>query len=171
MNFFSRRRRRNADLDQEIAAHLNMAIQDRIARGESPEEARLAAQREFGNVGLVKEVTRAAWTWTAIETAFQDLRAAARGLAKAPGFTAAAVALIALGIGGNASVYSMIHSAVTKPAAGVTANRLVTLEQIIDGHLDDPSNSFPNFLDFAAQSRTVQPLTARGFARFTLTVG
>jgi hypothetical protein len=78
------RRRKNRELDEEIEAHLRMAIRDRVERGESPEAARLAALREFGNPALVKEVTRAKWGWTALEQAGRDLRLAARMLARIP---------------------------------------------------------------------------------------
>jgi hypothetical protein len=73
------------NLDDEIQSHLNMAIQDRIARGQSPEEARAGARREFGNVGLAKETTRAVWVSTVFEQLGQDLRSATRILTKSPG--------------------------------------------------------------------------------------
>jgi hypothetical protein len=69
-----RRRKREEELDAEIRNHLDEAIRDRIARGESPDEARANALREFGNVGLVKEVTRAMWGWASLERLGQDLR-------------------------------------------------------------------------------------------------
>ena len=117
---------RDDNLDDEIQSHLNMAIQDRIARGQSPEEARAGALREFGNVGLVKETTRAVWVSTVFEQLGQDLRAATRILTKSAGLSAAAIALVALGIGWNATIYSMIHGLLTKPAPGIQADRLVS---------------------------------------------
>src|SRR6476661_1523726 len=68
------RRSRYDDLDDEIQAHIRLAIADRIARGETEAEARAAAIREFGNIALVKETTRSVWTWTAVEQFLQDLR-------------------------------------------------------------------------------------------------
>jgi hypothetical protein len=68
------RPQREAELDAEIRSHLDEAIRDRLARGESPEQARANALREFGNVGLVKEVTREMWGWAALERLGQDLR-------------------------------------------------------------------------------------------------
>jgi hypothetical protein len=67
------RQRKDEELDAEIRSHLDAAIRDRIARGETPEEARLNAQREFGNVGLVKEVTREMWGWASLERLMQDV--------------------------------------------------------------------------------------------------
>ena len=80
-------RRQDADLDDELQSHLRMAIQDRIDRGESPEQAAAAARREFGNVLLVKETVRDMWGWTPIEQFGQDLGYARRALARTPAFT------------------------------------------------------------------------------------
>ena len=162
------RRRKNRELDQEIEAHLRMAIQDRIERGESPEEARLAALREFGNEALIQQTTREVWGWTATEQAWQDLRAAARVLTKTPGFSAAVIALVALGIGVNTSIYSSIHGILTRPRPGVRAERLVSMGVALHGRSDDPGNSYPNYQDYVAQSQSLRPILARGFDRFTL---
>src|SRR5262250_1411070 len=68
-----RRRSREDELEEEIQNHLQMAIRDRVERGESAEEAESAARREFGNVGLIKETTRGMWGFSALETFWQDL--------------------------------------------------------------------------------------------------
>ncbi len=84
------RQQREEELDAEIRSHLDEAIRDRIARGEAPDEARRNALREFGNVGLVKEVTRAMWGWAALERLGQDLRFGARADAGRRALTSAA---------------------------------------------------------------------------------
>lgn len=84
--------RRRADLDEEIEAHLRMAVRDRVERGESLEQARAAVAKEFGNLPLVKDVTRATWGWEFLERMVQDLKYAFRRLIKSPGFTIAAAA-------------------------------------------------------------------------------
>ena len=84
------RRRQDAQLDEELQSHLDLAIQDRIDRGESPDHAAAAARREFGNVILVRETVRDMWGWTPIQHFFQDLAYARRALWKAPAFTIAA---------------------------------------------------------------------------------
>ncbi|MGH9849341.1 MAG: permease prefix domain 1-containing protein, partial [Blastocatellia bacterium] len=68
------RQRKDEELDAEIRSHLDEAIRERIERGETPDEARVNALREFGNVGLVKEVTRAMWGWGWLEQLMQDVR-------------------------------------------------------------------------------------------------
>ncbi len=163
-----RRRKRDTDLDDEIQAHLKMAIEDRIARGESPDEARSSAIREFGNISLVKETTRAVWVGTALEQLGQDLRSATRILTKSPGLSAAAITLVALGIGWNATIYSMIHGILTKPAPGIQADRLVSFGMTTRGEMDEPEQSFPDYLDYAAQLKTMRSVLAFQFEPFTL---
>src|SRR5262245_3768401 len=67
-------RKRDDDLDDEIQSHIQMSIRDRVERGESESDARAAALRELGNVGLIKETTRSVWTWTSLEQLLQDVR-------------------------------------------------------------------------------------------------
>ena len=81
------RRGKDEELDAEIRSHLDEAIRNRIERGEAPDEARAHALREFGNVGMVKEVTREMWGWTSLERLGQDLRFGLRMLRKNPGFS------------------------------------------------------------------------------------
>jgi hypothetical protein len=158
------------EIDEEIECHIRMAIRDRVERGEPAGQARRAVLREFGNPQFMKERTREVWRWTTLEQIIHDLRLGTRILRRAPLFSLAAIALITVGIGGNTAIFSMIHAILTKPAPGVTAKHLVVFGLTENGRLEDPSNSFPNYLDYAAQSRTMQSLLAFGFDRITTTL-
>ena len=107
--------RRKDELREELAAHLRMAIEERMARGQSLEEARTAAAREMGNPPLIADVTRDKWGWAWCERVAQDLRLAARQMRKNPGFAATAVFVLTLGIGAAVAIYSFVDAALTRP--------------------------------------------------------
>jgi len=102
--------RREADFDRELRNHLDLEAEGHQDEGVSPDEARSAARRAFGNATLVKENVRAIWGWTAVEQTIQDLRYSVRTLSKAPAFTAVALSSIALGIAANTTVFSLIDA-------------------------------------------------------------
>ena len=111
MNLF----RRNRDLDDELRAHLAFAINDRIARGESPSEAERNARRELGNVALVKEVTRGTWRFAALERLGRNLAFALRQLRRAPVFTAVSLLTLALGLGTATVMFSLVNGVLLEP--------------------------------------------------------
>src|SRR4029078_12646696 len=102
---------RDADLDEEIRGHFAMAVAERIARGERPDDALAAARREFGNVSHVKEVTRESWGRGGIwcERLLQNLRHALRSLRRAPVFATVAILTLALGIGANTAMFTVMR--------------------------------------------------------------
>jgi len=126
--FFWRRRRdaRDLELDDEIRAHFAMAVADRMARGESPEDAAAAARREFGNVGHVREVTRESWgaagLW--LERLDQDLRFTARSLRRSPGVAAAAIITLAVGIGATTAMFTIMNGVLLRPLPFAAPDRL-----------------------------------------------
>lgn len=119
--------RRKDELQEELEAHLRMAINDRIERGESEEEARQAVLREFGNVALVEDVTREMWGWNKLECIAQDVRFALRQLRKSPGFTITSILTLALGIGANIAIFSLIYSAMLRSLPVPHPEELVSL--------------------------------------------
>ncbi len=126
-------RRRNRELDEEIEAHLAMAARDRIERGEDPREAALAARREFGSRVLIEETTREMWGWTLLESLWQDVHYALRGLRRSPGFTAVAILTLALGIGANTAIFSLVDTMLLRLLPVADPEQLVGLSQKYPG--------------------------------------
>lgn len=99
---------RKSDLDDELRSHLEMAIADRIAAGESREEARATAQREFGNLPLIEDVTRATWGWLWLERILQDVAYAFRQIRRSPGFAVSVIGTLALGIAAATAMFTVV---------------------------------------------------------------
>jgi predicted permease len=118
---------RERDLEQEIESHLRMAAGDRMERGEAAGAANLSARREFGNVGLVKEVTRDMWGWTSVDRLRQDVGYAVRVLRKSPAFACAAILSIALGVGANTAIFSVMDAVMLKSLPVRDPNQLVVV--------------------------------------------
>src|SRR5215469_5970482 len=123
----TRSKRMMSELDEDIREHIGHETQESIERGMTPEEARRAAMRKFGNVRRVREETREVWSWVWIEELLRDVRLAVRVLRKAPGFSAVAVLTLALGIGTNTAMFSVLYGLVLRPLPYKDSSRLVML--------------------------------------------
>ena len=165
------RRRQDAQLDEELQSHLDLAIQDRIDRGESPEQAAAAARREFGNVILVRETVRDMWGWTPIQHFFQDLAYARRALWKAPAFTIAAVLTLSLGIGANAAMFSVVRAVVLRPLPFAAPDQLVAINETdLRSAVPRPTSaSWPDFFDWRRDTKTLVSMAGHHTANFTVT--
>jgi hypothetical protein len=161
-------RDRQTQLDEEIQSHLQMAASDRIARGESADRAHQAARREFGNVALVEQVTRDQWGTRRLEELLQDLRYAARMLRKNPGFTLIAVLTLALGIGANTALFSVVNGVLLNPLPYPNPEQLVTLHAS-KPNFETGSISFPNFRDWRDNNRTFSAMAVIRSFGFSLT--
>ena len=134
------RRRRQHELDEELRLHLEQEIAQHVARGLAPEEARRAALRAFGGVEKTKDECRDAWGLRLVDALGRDTRYATRRLARDWRFTLLAVLILALGIGANTAMFSVVNTLYARPAAFRDAHQLVNLYQ------NDPDSGQPGFL-------------------------
>src|SRR5262245_12878331 len=169
-----RRRRREEELEEEIQSHLQMAIHDRMGRGESAEKAESAARREFGNVGLIKETTRGMWGWAEAKLIFDDMRYGLRMLRKSPGWTAVMCAVLALGIGLTTAIFSLAYGILLRALPYHDPERIVALylTNTVAATAGFPrfSVNAANWLEWRAQTKLFEDIAlARVATNFNLT--
>lgn len=155
------RRNRNAQqLDDEIQFHLDQQVAENLAAGMSPQEARYAAMRAFGNPTFLKEETYDAWGWVWLEQIVCDVRYAARTLTKNPGFTAVAALTLALGIGANTSIFSFINAMVIRTLPVASPSELFLLSPF-DSHQGSLGFSYPLYEAVRDENRTLAGIFVR----------
>jgi putative ABC transport system permease protein len=160
----------NDDLDDEIRGHLAINIRQRIERGEDPESARLAALKEFGNVTLTREAIRRAWLpgWFEDAAALgRDVRFALRALLRVKGLAATVVVTLALGIGANAAIFSVVRGVLLRPLVNRDEDRLIYIRQ---GRQDveNLNWSVPEIDDFKKRATSVRAFGDFSVVDFTL---
>src|SRR5215471_16606543 len=171
-----RRQRRDEELEEEIQAHLEMAKRDRMERGQTAEEAQEYARREFGNVCLVKEVTRETWGWAEAKLIFDDMRYGLRMLRKSPVWTAVMCAVLALGIGLTTAIFSMAYGILLRALPYPDPERVVALYYTntlaaAAGYTRVSVNA-PTWMEWRAQSRSFEDIAiTKAAANFNLTGG
>ncbi len=158
------------DFQHELDAHLAMATQENIRRGMTPEEAARAARVRLGGDTQLKETNRELRGLPFIETAMQDFRFAFRMLRKNPGFSAVAILTLALGIGANTAIFSVVYAVLLKPLPYAAADQLFTVfqEEIKDSN-KKTGFSFANFRDFRDQNEIFSDLSGVQGHQLTLT--
>lgn len=158
MSLFDRQQK-DSDLDDEIRSHLNMAARDRIQDGQEPRDARNSALKEFGNVAIVKEVTREMWSGASLEVFWQDLRYGVRMLTKSPGFALIAILTLALGIGANTAIFSVVNGVLLNPLPYPHPEQIVSMFTEMP-NFKNGSISYPNFEDWRRMNRSFSAIAA-----------
>jgi predicted permease len=153
--------RRKRELQDEIDAHLQMAIADRMERGETADAARQAAAREFGNIPLVQDVTRDMWGQGWLEQLGRDVRFALRQLRKSPGFAITATAMLAVAICANSTVFSWIDGTMLRPIPGArNTGELVSLQRGERNFSPTPPFSYLDYRDLREQNHSFAGMLA-----------
>jgi predicted permease len=162
-----RRRRHEREMEEAMRFHLEMQIEQNLEGGMEPENARYAAERQFGNQTWLKEVSREMWSVRFFETLMQDLRYGVRMLVKNPGFTTIAVLTLALGIGANTVVFSIINAVLFRPRPVAEPERLV---ELYSGDARNPYGgaAYQDYLSFRDQGEVFSGLAAYRPGRYKL---
>jgi len=166
-NFF-RPGRAESDLARELTSHLGLLEEEFRRQGMTPDIARLAARRATGGIERAKELQRDARSFVWLEDARRDMKCAVRGFARNPGFAIVGVLTLALGIGANTAIFSIVDGALLHPVPFPDPARLASLHGT-SASGDSNAISYPNFIDWQRQNHSFEALAAWRTDTFTLT--
>jgi predicted permease len=160
---------KDADLERELRSDLELEEEEQREGGLSPEEARCAARRAFGNKTLIREQAHEAWGWAPIERLAQDIRFAVRQFLRNPGFAAACILTVALGIGATTTIYSVADALLFRPLPYANSSRIVRIWNTFAprGMMEIPLSE-PEFLEYR-QSRSFAHIAGFSVGALTLT--
>src|SRR5215831_785420 len=161
------KRKLEQELEDEIRSHLDMQIEDNLQRGMNLDEARYEALRNFGGVEQVKESYRDRRSLPIVDSTFQDLRYGLRMLFKHKGFTAVAVLSLALGIGANTAIFSVVNAVLLRPLPYQDPDRLAILWTANTRQRLQDGTSYPNFKDWRDQNQVFADLAVFHRPQFT----
>src|SRR5579871_3095931 len=169
LRWLFRRDRMDRDIQREMRFHIDRETERRVAGGMRPDEARRSAMRDFGGVGATREAVRDVRGLTFWESLSQDIRFGLRTLARTPGYTVAVVLTLALGIGANAAMFSVIDGVLIKPLPFRNGQELVLLqESALGSNLPQVGVSIPELYDYRQRLHTVQGLVEHHAMSFIL---
>ena len=167
--------KRDADLERELQSDLELEAEEQQERGLSPEEARYSALRSLGNPTLIREQTRAVWSWSMLENLSRDLKIGARTLLRSPGFSIIAILVMALCIGATTSLFTVMRSVLLRPLPFRDPDRLVMIYE----HFRDPAKNAQqfnynsvapaDFYDWRAQTHGFEDMAAWRWWQYNLT--
>jgi putative ABC transport system permease protein len=163
------RRKHEVDLERELRSHLDLEAEEQRDAGTPPEEAGYAARRAFGNATLVKEGVREVWTWTSLEQLARDMRYGLRTLWRAKWISVAAIATLALGIGANTALFSVVDTVLLRSLPFPEQDRLVMLAQK-DSRTGTSMDYFAptTFFDWRSQNHSLESMSAVDQGQVTL---
>ncbi|HEX8894605.1 MAG TPA: ABC transporter permease [Terriglobales bacterium] len=171
MNFLTQlfqRRRLQQDLSDEIREHLEEKVEELVAGGMSRQDAEFAARREFGSVTQIEEQGRETWRWPTLESVLADCRYGLRMMRKYPGFTLAAVITLALGIGANTAIFSVVNTVLLRPLPYADPSRIVYLSEW-SREVPDLSIALANFRDWEKMNTVFDSMVAYRAENLNLT--